>query len=187
MKQTKFIHGYGFRLAFMSILALFTFSGCSAHPSNANGFANRSQEQTDSVMRSAIGDSLYRIIAKAKKIKAEEIVLTNDTTQSAKSTAINVKSKHVILLQFLLSNPANYGGDTTVYGMFLPCFKLTFIKNNESCTLNFDFGLRKWGVCDDKGQMIKRFDLSSDDMLRFANMLFPNNDLYKKQINTEVK
>lgn len=188
MKKTRFVHDNGFRLALMSMLTLFTFCSCSAHPNNANGLTKQSQEQTDSVMKSAIGDSIYSIIAGTKKIKAEEIILTNDTTESTLIPfAINIKGKYAPLVQFILSNPKNYGGDATVYGLFLPCFKLTFTKANETCILNFDFGLKKWSICDDKGKVIKRFDLPTDDMLRFAHMLFPNNELYKKQINTEAK
>ena len=91
------------------------------------------------------------------------------------------------LVQFIISNPKNYDGDMAVYGQFMPCFKLTFIRKKESCILNFDFGLKKWTVCDSKGKGIKTYNLPSDDMLRLANMLFPENDLYKKQINTIQK
>ena len=66
-------------------------------------------------------------------------------------------------------------------------FKLTFIKKKEVCILNFDFGLKKWNVCDGMGKQIKMFDLSSDDMLRLANMLFPENELYKNLINTDKR
>lgn len=183
MNKTKFFYDTGYRLAMLTMLALFVFTGCSAHPSNASNNSLQQQVQTDSVMRGAVGESIYRVITEAKKIRAEEIIITNDTTQATKTTIIDVKGKFIPLIQFVLSNPKIYSGNTAVYGKFMPCFKLTFIKKKEICVLNFDFGLRKWNVCDDKGQVIKVFDLSSDDMLRVANMLFPENGLFKKQIN----
>ena len=186
MKKVKLIRDGSFKLAIMSMFALFSFTGCSAHPSNAGDSPVQSQMQTDSVMRAAVGDSIYRIIVEAKKIKAEEIKMTNDTTQATISTEIKVQGKMIPLVQFIISNPKNYDGDMAVYGQFMPCFKLTFIRKKESCILNFDFGLKKWTVCDSKGKGIKTYNLPSD-MLRLANMLFPENDLYKKQINTIQK
>ena len=187
MKKEKLIRGGGFRIAIMSMLALFAFTGCSAHPSTTNTSGSQPSTETDSVMRSAIGDSIYRVITEAKKIKAEEINLTNDTTKSVKDVAIDVKSKFVPLVQFVLTDPKIYHGDLATYGNFMPCFKLTFIKKKEVCILNFDFGLKKWNVCDGTGKQIKMFDLSSDDMLRLANMLFPENELYKNLINTDKR
>lgn len=185
MKKTKLTHDYGLRLAFMLMLVQFAISGCSAHPNSTSASVNSSKEQTDSIMKSMIGDSIYAIITGAKKIKAEEIVLTNDTTKNIASIskAVDVKGKFVPIVQFILSNPQNYSGEMVVYGLFMPCFKLTFLKKKESCILNFDFGLKKWNICDDKERVIKTFDYPSDDMLRFANMLFPENELFKKQIN----
>lgn len=185
MKKVKLIRDGGFRLAIMSMLALFAFTGCSAHPSKGNAPANQPSTKTDSVMIAAVGDSIYKVITEAKKIKAEEIKMTNDTTETVKEVAVDVKAKYIPLVQFILSDPKIYNGDQMTYGNFMPCFKLTFVKKKETCVLNFDFGLKKWNICDATGKQIKIFDLSSDDMLRLANMLFPENELYKNLINTD--
>ena len=187
MKKNRFLYGAGYKLAMPLMLALFVFPGCSAHPNNATPPPIQNQAQRDSVMRFAISDSIYEVITQAKKIKAEEIIMTNDTTQAKKTTVIDVKGKFIPLVQFALSNPKIYRGNTAVFGQFMPCFKLIFIKKKELFVLNFDFGLKKWNVCDGKGRVIKMFDLSSDDMLRIANMLFPDNELFIKQINSEKK
>lgn len=187
MKKVKLIRDGGIRLSIMLMLALFAFTGCSAHPSTTNTSGSQPPTETDSVMKSAVGDSVYKIITEAKKIKAEEIKLTNDTTKSVKDAALDVKAKYVPLVQFILTDPKIYRGDLVTYGNFMPCFKLTFIKKKETCVLNFDFGLKKWNVCDGTGKQIKMFDLSSDDMLRLANMLFPENELFKNLINTDKR
>lgn len=187
MKTVKLIRDGGFRLAIMSMLALFAFTGCSAHPSTTNTSGSQPPAETDSVIRTAIGDSIYKVIIEAKKTKAEEIKLTNDTTKSVKDVAIDVKVKYIPLVQFILTDPKIYHGDLATYGNFMPCFKLTFIKKKETCVLNFDFGLKKWNICDSTGKQIKMFDLSSDDMLRLANMLLPENELYKNLINTDKR
>jgi hypothetical protein len=74
-----------------------------------------------------------------------------------------------------------------VYGAFMPTFSISFIKKKEMYVAKFDFGLHKWAIYDNNGQMLKRFDLPSDNVLRLANILFPENDYFKKSINTEKK
>lgn len=189
MKKAKLIRDDGFKLAIMSICMLFVCISCSAHPSNTSNPVpvSQSQTQTDSIMRAAVGDSIYKIITEAKKVKAEEIMLSNDTTQTVKKAAVDVKAKFVPLVQFVLTDPKIYHGNLATYGNFMPCFKLTFKRKKGICILYFDFGLKKWNVCDETGKQIKMFDLSSDDMLRLAYMLFPENDLYKNLINTNKR
>ena len=187
MKKVKQICDNGLRFAIMSMFVLFAFTGCSAHPTTTNTLGSQPYTEADSVMRSAVGNNVYKIAIEAKKIKAEEIKLSNDTTKTAKEVAIDVKSKYIPLVQFILSDPKIYRGDLATYGNFMPCFKLTFIKKKEVCILNFDFGLKKWNICDGEGKQIKMFDLSTDDMLRLANMLFPENVLYKDLINTDKR
>ncbi len=187
MKKVKLIRNGGFRLVVMSMMALFAFSGCSAHPNKANAPVDQSLSETDSVMRAAVGDSIYRIITEAKKIKAEEIVLTNDSTKSANPVAKDLKGKFVYLVQFVLSSPKNYSSDVASFGSFMPCFKLTFVKKKEACVLNFDFGLKKWSICDASGKVLKKYDLPSDDMLRIAQMLFTENKLYNSLLNTDKR
>lgn len=186
MKKVRLIRDGGIRLTFMSMLTLLVCINCSAHLSKIDDSKSR-LIKADSVMRTSIGDSIYRIIVDAKKIKAEEIKLTNDTTSTDNVNVINVKGKYIPLVYFSLSDPRIYVGNITTFGNFMPCFKLTFINKGEMCILNFDFGLKKWTFCDNTGKNIRMFDLSSDNMLRVANMLFPENDLYNKLINTEKR
>ncbi len=171
----------------LSLFSLFVFSGCSANHKQMNRLVVNSAEIADTIMRSAIGDSIYHIIAEAKKIKAEAITLSNDSLKRATFVMTDVKSKYKPLVLFLLSSPLNYQSDNIVYGKFMPCFTLTFTKKKESCIINFDFGLQKWEICDSKGRMIKKFDYPSIDMLRFANILFPNNNFFKTLINAYKK
>jgi hypothetical protein len=187
MKRVKLIRDGGFRLVVMSMMALFAFTGCSAHPNSANAPVDQPLSETDSVMRAAVGDSIYRIITEAKKVKAEEIVLTTDSVKTTKSAAKDVKGKFIYLVQFVLSSPKNYGSDLASFGNFMPCFKLTFVKKKEICVLNFDFGLKKWSICDASGKVIKKYDLPSDDMLRIAHMLFTENKLYNSLLNTDKR
>lgn len=172
------------KMAMLMVIACSIAASCSAHPSNPSNRED-SAIKKDSVMRKAMGDSIYAIISDAKKIKAEVIKLETDST-SLQNTVF-VKNKHIPLIKFVLSDPQIYSVSTPAYGSFMPCFSLTFIRRKESCTAEFDFGLRKWSVCDDKRNNLKTFDLSSNDMLRVADLLFPNSKHLQSLINTEKK
>jgi len=183
-KETKMMNSFGYRIAISIVFALLVCTGCSAYSSSAA--SSSPSVETDSVMINAIGDSVYSIITGAKKVKAEAVKLGNDSTSNVGE--ITVDSKDISLLRFIISDPQNFLSDAIVYGKFRPCFTLTFIsKKKETCIVNFDFGLRKWNVCDSKGRTLKKFDLSSNNMLRLANILFPGNKYFVTLINTEQK
>ncbi len=183
-KKSKIKQDLGHRMALSLLFALFICSGCSAYPNNASS-SNQSSAKTDSVMRKAVGDSIYSIITEAKKIKAEAIKLGNDSVSNVGEISVN--GKDFSLIRFIVTEPKNYISNSIVYGKFRPCFTLTFTKKKESCMLNFDFGLRKWNVCDSKGRVIKTYDLNSDDMLRLADSLFRGNKFFESLINLEQK
>lgn len=187
MKTVKSFRDGGFRFAIMSMLTLFVFTGCYAHPSATGPSGSQLSTETDSVMRNAVGDSIYRVITEAKKIKSEMMFFSGDSVAKSQIKEICIKSKDVNLILFVLSDPKLYGGDIDVYGAFMPSFTLTFSKKKEMCVAKFDFGLHKWAIYDSKGRMLNRYDLLSDNMLRLANILFPENDLFKKLINSEKK
>lgn len=157
-------------------------TGCSAHPSNLDKHSVSSVNK-DSVMRRAMGDSIYTIISEAKKIKAEVIRMEADSTSL--QGGLLLKSKFITLVKFVMSDPKIYNVSTPAYGSFMPCFSLTFTSKKETCMANFDFGLKRWAICDGNGRCLMTFDLRSDDMLRVADLLFPNNKHFQSLINTE--
>lgn len=183
MKPKIITNRLSIKIAALIIVVNSIAISCSAYPPSSN--VDNNMIQRDSVMRNAIGDSIYSIIINAKKVKAEVIKLNDDSI--SQYDKIVVKKKNLPLIQFILSDSQIYKGYTAVYGVFVPNFTLTFIKKKESCMTKFDFGLKKWSVCDDKGNVIKTFDLSSNDMLRFANILFPHNNFIHSHINIEKK
>lgn len=187
MLKSKFLKFSGIKFVVLYVLALLTSTSCTAHPAPGTPSKVDFQSQKDSVMRMAVSDSIYKIISEANKIKAEEITMTNDSTAKKQKPIVTVKSNDVSILRFVLSSPNNYRGDVATYANFMPCFKVTFTKKKEECVLYFDFGIKKWSICDANGKTIKHFDLPSDDMLRIANTLFPDNELYKKLINTDKR
>ncbi len=184
MKRKRRFDCIPVKLAIAVIFACWVTSGCSAFPARTNS-KSQTQEKIHSVMRKVIGDSVYTIINTAKSIRAEVIKLPGDS--ATQSNKIVVKDKYESIIQFILSDPKIYSDTSSLYGKMMPSFILTFSKKKECCIVKFDFGLRVWAVCDGNGNILKMFSLSSDDMLRLADMLFPGNKYLQSVINIERK
>lgn len=177
------------RLTLKTVLFVALSSGiatsCSASPSIANKHDYTTEK--DSVMRKALGDSIYTVITEAKSISASLKLKAQD---NKKDSIVNVKvSKNdKYVLDFIISAPSNYVSNNTVYGQYVPNFSITFkASKGQSCVANFDFGLGKWNVCDAKGKEIARYDLPSTEVLRLANRLFPDCEYFSNLLNMPRK
>ena len=87
-------------------------------------------------------------------------------------------------MKFIATNPKNYMTDTTVYGVFMPQFQAIYANKKAKVTLKYDFGLRKWGIFNAENEKIAMFDLVSDNMLRFACKMFPDNKFFHELLLT---
>ncbi len=161
-------------------------TSCSAHPGNFEPCDNSVIEK-DSVMRKALGDSIYTILKDAKTVSASLKLKTKDNKNDS-IVKVKVAKNDKYVLNFILSAPSNYESNDTVYGKYIPNFSLTFnAAKKQSCAANFDFGLKKWNICDSKGKEIAKFDLPTMDVLRMANLLFPDCDYFNVLLNAPNK
>lgn len=168
----------------VAIVLAFSFLTCSSK--NEAAISDRMRPvKVDSIMYQALGDSIGDLLLKSKYVKLMIHESGNDSVEIWKSLRFRKNERSI--LRFILANPRNYQSDKAVYGRFLPSFQILFKKGKAQCTLNFDFGLYKWNVCDEKGKEIKRFDLNSNEMLRFAQMHFPEDELINELIKIEKK
>ena len=164
----------------LMMVVIATTTSCSAKDSNSKS-TSHSIVATDTIMHKAVGDSIYRIITGAKKVEITSLPLQSDSIKQTISK--KVSSKELELMKFIATNPKNYT-DTIVYGVFLPQFQAVYNKKKEKVTLKYDFGLRKWGVFDAEGKQIVMYDLVSDNMLRFACKMFPDNQFFNELLLT---
>lgn len=174
------------KLAVVFIAASFTVTSCSA--STANRIENNNLVmQKDSVMRKAVGDSIYTILTKAKSVSASlKLKAKDNKTDSIVNVKVAKNDKYV--LNFILSAPSYYESNDTVFGKYVPNFTLNFkASKGRSCSANFDFGLRKWNICDASGNEIVKFDLPTSDVLRFANQLFPDCEYFNVLLNRQQR
>lgn len=168
-------------LVLMLAVIATTTSSCSAKtPSDKS--TPQSVVATDTIMHKAVGDSVYRIIVNAKKVEICSLPLQSDSIKQAITK--KVSSKELELMKFIATNPKNYMENTTAYGVFMPQFQAVYIQKKAKVTLKYDFGLRKWGVFDVDDKQIAMFNLVSDNMLRFACKMFPDNQFFNELLLT---
>jgi hypothetical protein len=165
----------------MAIAVIAASSSCSAKSSNDKNKTDMITE-TDSIMQKAVGDSIYRVITKAKKIEVASLSLASDSTQQ--EVTKRIPSKEFSIVNFIVTNPKNYLSNKPVYGVFMPQFQATYTLKKEVLSLRYDFGLRKWGVFDANGKEVAMFDLASDNMLRLACKYFPDNKFFYEVLMT---
>lgn len=170
------------KILLMIMLAVVaTTTSCSAKVPNDKG-TTKPVVASDTIMQKALGDSIYRVITQAKKVEVVSLPLASDSVKQELKKKITAKELGVV--NFIVTNPKNYLSDTTVYGVFLPQLQLTYTLKKEVVTIKYDFGLRKWGVFNASNDKIGMFDLSSDNMLRFACQQFPNNTFFNELLMT---
>lgn len=170
------------KILLMIMLAVVTTTtSCSAKVPSDKG-STKPVVASDTIMQKALGDSIYRVITQAKKIEVVSLPLASDSVKQELKKKITPKELGVV--NFIVTNPKNYLSDTTVYGVFLPQLQLVYSLKKEVVTIKYDFGLRKWGVFNASNKEIGMFDLSSDNMLRFACQQFPDNAFFNELLMT---
>lgn len=186
MKIRNLLFCYPTKFVVAFIAANFTMTSCSACPTNMIE-DNNLTIQKDSVMRKAVGDSIYTILTNAKSVSASlKLNAKDNKTDSIVNVKVAKNDKYV--LNFILSAPSYYESNDTVFGKYVPNFTLIFkASKGRSCSANFDFGLRKWNICDASGNEIVKFDLPTSDVLRFANQLFPDCEYFNVLLNSQQK
>ena len=76
--KTKFFNRLTIKVALFVVLSSSVATSCSAYPSNANKRDNTTAVK-DSVMRKALGDSVYTVLTEAKAVTAPSNYVSNDT------------------------------------------------------------------------------------------------------------
>lgn len=165
-----------------AILLIFTLSliceGCSAQTGNSSSmFA-----PIDSTMRAEVGDSISALIFKSKKVVAERVVFKNDTL-TVKSTK-RLKAEEASIVKFLFATNESFRDSAVVFGKFAPSIRLTFkVSKKVYCTAYVDFGLKQICLRDNKGEVIKMFGIKDDSFIKFANVIFPNDEFLMFMLN----
>lgn len=129
-------------------------------------------------MDPAVRDSLIQVIAGASVKRISTVGYDADTTAwASRKKALSAADKE--RFQFLLLDKSNFQSDVTVFGRFMPSVRVTMKSGGRKLLVSLDFGLSKWSLTDLKSGEEWRFDLRSEELLRWAWLQFPDDLLLK--------
>lgn len=179
-KRGKFIVGMNHAIMFMFCFGMVVIPfGCSAKAD----MQVKESISMDSLVHNALGDSLYSVITTSKRVMA--VLPTNPADKESLPQEVRLDKKFLPVVEFILTDSKNYESNAIVYGLFRAGFTLVFEQRSKSYNAEFDFGLKKWRICDAAGNVLMTFDLKSSEMLRFATRVFPEDANLRGFLDTD--
>ncbi len=170
------------RLAFLLLLGIAVFGNCNARRSSIGSY--RTPAVCDSVVRQTLGDSIGSILLKPGTIRAFELHSVPDSITIEKRVKLVRNMKD--LAKFSLINPEDYKIlKFSVYGKFLPQFQLEVKSGKATVYCQYDFGLGIWQILNEKSEVLNTLKIGSNDCLRLAVRVFPNDDFLKELLPEE--
>lgn len=143
--------------------------GCSARTPKNQDFIMK--EMINPVLKDSLGDSICSIIVSSKKVKVERLVTNH--SQSPKMSTKWLSKEEIGIATFLLMINDSVSNQSPVFGKYSPNVKFTFFSKKSSVVVEIDFGLRQVCII---GKETKKFDVRENYILKFCNMLFPNDE-----------
>lgn len=128
----------------------------------------------DSILTTKVGKETADIVLHADSVIGEAIPWNGQTLASKLLPEWMSK-----LAKYTLCMPDMYRSDRKVYTRFEPHAILTFHHGDHTVTLQLDYGIGKWVLLDDEGQMVVHHDMPSQQLLPMLLMLFPDCELLK--------
>lgn len=160
-------------LAFLSCACLLHCRAVETGPS-----AGLAAPDTLVVEQQTVSDSLLQLIAGASVRRAVTTGFDSDSkTLVSQKKSLSKSSREQF--KFLLSDKANFKSDDTVFGQFMPSVSVTMKSKGRKLKVSLDFGLEKWSLTDLKTGQEWQYDLRSKELLRWAWLQFPDDNLLK--------
>ena len=160
-------------LAFLSCACLLHCRAVETGPS-----AGLAAPDTLVVEQQTVSDSLLQLIAGASVRRAVTTGFDSDSkTLVSQKKSLSKSSREQF--KFLLSDKANFKSDDTVFGQFMPSVSVRMKSKGRKLKISLDFGLGKWSLTDLKTGQEWQYDLRSKELLRWAWLQFPDDNLLK--------
>lgn len=158
------------QMTLMCIVFSLVCEGCNA---KSGKFETSMFAPIDSVIRAEVGDSISSLIIGSNNIVAERVLLKNDSLSVVKKRKL--KKDEISIVKFLFLTTEEFCDSAVVFGRFSPSIRLTFkVSKKVFCTAYIDFGLRQVVLRDSKDKDIKQFGIKDDRYIKFANIIFPD-------------
>lgn len=136
----------------------------------------------DSLLTTEVGKDVAEVVLQADSVMGQVIAWNGHSPA------------HKVLPQWMgmmakctLCTPAMYRSDRKVYTRFEAYTTLTFVRGKQTATLQLDYGIGKWVLTDNTGQVVAHHDMPQGELLPMLRMLFPNNELLKKKYDESLQ
>ena len=164
-------------LLIIELLALlFCTSSCSAKNKKTEK-DDSPMQQSEVMLRNAIGDSISNIILKAHQVEI--------STDSCTAKKLNAEDRAVV--RYLIADTCNFSSDLKVFGEFAPYLCIKFKHCKKTVVVLYDFRLHKWMMKGANEKLLCMYDLKSTDILRFALLALPKDRYLNEFIKEQSK
>lgn len=168
------------KYVFLSALTFLTLASCKCSQKLGTVAADSSPFFSDPAIASGLNDSIRGILTAPDKVTITRLKLDVDTLKPGEPRALNAQERY--LIDFLMSNPENYASNEPVYGMFIPQVEVTYSAGGAAVNLQYDLGLKKWGIFTADAPFIAFHDIPGTDMARAFNLICPNDTLLQSYL-----
>ncbi len=158
------------------VTLLFATISCSAR-NKKNETDYTPMQRTEVMLRKAVGDSIAKIILKARTIEIG--------CDSATIKKLGTDDRAVV--RYLVGDTCNYTADTEVLGHFHTYLFVKFTARKQIVTAQYDFRLHKWMLVGKDNKPLRRFDLLNTEILKYALLAFPENQKLTEILKEEEK
>lgn len=128
----------------------------------------------DSVLRAELKDSISSVVLNPKTVLVQRLKVDKGEITVKESRKLSKSEIGVICFQMATFEESDTAA--IVFGRFVPNVRYVFKAGKTQVVADVDFGLKKIYFKTAKGDVIKRFDISDKNLLKFSNILFKEDE-----------
>lgn len=164
-------------MKFLNLKGLQTFLLCAIFSLNCEGCcAKRKPEEckmfvpVDSVLKSGLSDSISSIVLNPKTVTVQRLKVDKGVITVTQSRKLSKVEKGIACFQMATIEEGDTA--TIVYGRFAPNVRYVFQCGKKLIFADADFGLGKIYFRTENGEVVKRFNISGRNLLKFSCTIF---------------
>lgn len=177
-------------MKFLKFKSMQTFLLCAIFPLVCEGCNAKGKPEecktfvpVDSVLKSELNDSISSIVLNPKTVTVQRLKVDKGVITVVQSRKLSKAEKGIACFQMA----AIEEGDTAtiVYGRFIPNVRYVFQSGKNQIFADADFGLGKIYFRTENGEVVKRFNISDKNLLKFSCMIFKDDEFLTHMLKTK--
>lgn len=128
----------------------------------------------DSVIRAELNDSVSSIVLNPKAVIVQRLKVDKGEIKVTESRKLS--KSEMGIASFQMATIEENDTNSVVFGRFIPNVRYIFKYGKAQIWADADFGLGKIYFKNGKGEVLKRFDITDKNLLKFSNTLFKEDE-----------